>query len=112
MAVTTTSNLFRVEDVTFKGARTQNQVLKDLEEKYGSDSDAVSGSVSVPNSLTPEQVKTFYSSKIEGTNNPQEKKLYTQTIRWIDELLETKKKLVALELKYKENSEEDESDDI
>ena len=111
MAITTTGCI-KVEDVTFKGGRSQDQVLKDLEEKYGSDPDNESGVVVAPVSLTPEQVKNYFEQKITVTANQQEKKVYAQTIRWIDEMLEIRKKLVSLELKYRDTSDADENDDI
>lgn len=111
MAITTTGSI-KVVDVTFKGGRSQDQVLKDLEEKYGSDPDNDNGVVVAPVSLTPEQVKKYYEQKISVTSNQQEKKVYAQTIRWIDEMLEVRKKLVALELKYQNTSDVDENDDI
>lgn len=92
--VTTSKNGIRVEDITFKGARRQSEIEKEI----GAD-DSVSENVVVPVSLTPEQVKTFFDTKSQNTLNMQEKKVYQQTIRWIDELFETKKKLVALQMK-------------
>ena len=106
----TTTGHIRVEDVTFRGARQQKQVIEDLADKYGIEPEEV-GKVKAPVSLTPEAVKTFYVNKIEETIDPQEKKIYAQTIKWIDECLETKKKLVAIELKY-HTSEEDTPEDI
>ena len=108
--MTTTRGHIRVEDVTFKGARQQKQVIDDLAEKYGIDPEDV-GKVQVPVSLTPEAVKTFYAEKIAETNNPNEKKIYEQTIRWIDESIENKKKLVALELKYQNTADDEENAD-
>ena len=92
--VTTTRNGFRVEDITFKHARQQSAILDemDLEE-------IVEESVKAPISLTPEQVKQFYTTKISVARDSNEKRVYSQTIKWIDELLETKKKLFALESK-------------
>ena len=92
--VTTTKNGFRVEDITFKGARKQSAILdeiehEDVEEEY----------VKAPVSLTPEQVKVFYVQKINVAKDSNEKRVYAQTIKWIDDLLETKKKLFALEAK-------------
>ena len=111
MAVTT-AGFLKVEDVTFRGSRSQSDVIKDLEERFGSDPDNESGVAVAPVSLTPEQVKNFYEQKISSTSNPQEKKLYAQTIRWIDDMLETKKKLVALELKYQNISDVGENDEL
>lgn len=111
MATTTTRNGFRVEDVTFRGARQQSAILDEI----GENEETETGEIKVPVSLTPEQVKSFFEAKSDATNNGKEKKLYAQTIRWIDELLETKKKLIATEEKLetyirvnKENSEETE----
>lgn len=92
---TTTKNGFKVEDITFKGARKQSEILNELDEE----NDGVEESVLVPVSLTPEQVKVFYECKIEVTKNPREKKVYEQTIRWIDEMLTTRKRLLAYEAK-------------
>lgn len=106
----TTTGHIRVEDVTFKGARQQSEVLKEIAERKGSDQ-SYAGNVQVPVSLTPESVKSFYEEKIAETNDDREKKVYKQTIRWIDDMLDTKKKLVALELKY-QNADEEMPDDI
>lgn len=106
----TTTGHIRVEDITFKGARQQSQVIADIAEKYGIEPEEV-GKVRTPVSLTPESVKNFYEQKILETKDPQEKKIYQQTIRWIDECLDTKKKLVALELKY-QTPKDDMPDDI
>lgn len=106
--MTTTGNI-RVEDITFRGARQQKKVIEEIAERHGDTTDST-GSVTVPMSLTPEAVKTFYAEKIVETRDVNEKKIYTQTIRWIDECIETKKKLVALELKYQ--TTEESPDDI
>ena len=92
--ITTTQNGFRVIDVTFKGARRQCEIENEIEIV-----EEEQGSVQAPVSLTPEQVKEFYVAKIAITKDSNEKRVYSQTIRWIDELLETKKKLFALEAK-------------
>lgn len=92
--MTTTKAGFRVEDITFKNARQQSAILDEADqiepEAWG---------VEVPVSLTPEQVKSFFEAKIEATKNGREKKLYKQTIKWIDEMLDTKKKLLVVEEK-------------
>lgn len=93
--VTTTRNGFRVEDITFKGARRQCEIENEIER----DEDTDTSDVQAPVSLTPEQVKAFYMLKIANAKDSNEKRVYAQTIRWIDELLETKKKLFALEAK-------------
>lgn len=92
--VTTTRNGFRVEDITFKNARQQSAILDEMEiEELPEDE------VKAPVSLTPEQVKAFYLLKINSARDSNEKRVYAQTVRWIDELLETKKKLIVLESK-------------
>lgn len=92
--MTTTRNGFKVEDVTFRGARLQSEILKEIEPE-----DIPEEEVKAPVSLTPEQVKAFYVSKIAVARDSNEKRVYAQTIKWIDELLETKKKLFILESK-------------
>ena len=97
--VTTTKNGFRVEDITFKNARRQCEIDNEVEK-----SEETEDSIQAPVSLTPEQVKSFYMLKIASAKDSNEKRVYAQTIRWIDELLDTKKKLFALEAKeVKEN---------
>ena len=93
-AMTTTTKGFRVEDITFKGARRQCEIENEIEREEETEDD-----VQAPVSLTPEQVKSFYMTKIANAKDSNEKRLYSQTIKWIDELLETKKKLFALENK-------------
>lgn len=97
---TTTKNGFRVEDITFRNARRQSEIENEIERDDTEDG----GAVQAPVSLTPEQVKTFYLAKIEQTNNIREKKVYAQTIKWIDDLLDTKKKLIQLEEKVEVQS--------
>lgn len=107
-SMTTTRNGFKTEDITFKGARRQSEILKEVE-----DNEEVSDSnVQAPVSLTPEQVKAFYMLKISSAVDSNEKRVYAQTIRWIDELLETKKKLFALEAKEVVDNDDGTADDI
>lgn len=106
--VTTTKNGFRVEDITFKHARQQSEILKEIEHEEGVETP----SVQAPVSLTPEQVKAFYMLKITATTDSNEKRVYAQTIRWIDELLDTKKKLFALEAKEVVENDDGTADSI
>ena len=93
--VTTTKNGFRVEDITFWGARKQSEIEREIGVEVSEEDD----NIKAPVSLTPEQVKSFYQSKIAVAKDSNEKRLYSQTIKWIDELAETKKKLILLESK-------------
>lgn len=106
--VTTTRNGFRVEDITFKNARKQSEILKEMEQEEVLPED----NIQAPVSLTPEQVKAFYMLKIASTVDSNEKRLYAQTIRWIDELLDTKKKLFALEAKEVVENDDGTANDI
>lgn len=106
--VTTTRNGFRVEDITFKGARRQCEIENEIER----DEDTDISDVQAPVSLTPEQVKAFYMLKIANAKDSNEKRVYAQTIRWIDELLETKKKLFALEAKEVVENDDGTADSI
>lgn len=105
--MTTTRNGFRVEDITFKGARKQSAILDEIEPVEIQEEE-----VKAPVSLTPEQVKQFYINKIAVARDSNEKRVYAQTISWIDELLETKKKLFALESKEVVNNDDGTADDI
>lgn len=95
-SVTTTKNGFRVDDITFKGVRKQSAIIDELglNEEYSEEGDVV-----VPVSLTPEQVITFLNGKSENTHNMNERKLYQQLVKWVEELFDLKKKVVALEEK-------------
>ena len=105
--VTTTRNGFRVEDITFKNARRQCEIDNEVE-KSGETED----SIQAPVSLTPEQVKSFYMLKIASAKDSNEKRVYAQTIRWIDELLDTKKKLFAFEAKEVKENDDGTADSI
>lgn len=105
--MTTTRNGFRVEDITFRGARQQSAILDEIEPVEVQEEE-----VKAPVSLTPEQVKQFYVNKIAVARDSNEKRVYAQTISWIDELLETKKKLFALESKEVVNNDDGTADDI
>lgn len=99
--VTTTYNGFRVEDITFHNARKQSAILDEIPTE-----EVVEDDIKAPISLTPEQVKEFFKQKISSCKDSNEKRLYSQTIKWIDELLDTKKKLIAMESKKVEEIEE------
>lgn len=105
--VTTTRNGFRVEDITFKNARRQCEIDNEVEK-----SEETEDSIQAPVSLTPEQVKSFYILKIASAKDSNEKRVYAQTIRWIDELLDTKKKLFALEAKEVKENDDGTADSI
>ena len=105
--VTTTRNGFRVEDITFKNARRQCEIDNEVEK-----SEETEDSIQAPVSLTPEQVKSFYMLKIASAKDSNEKRIYAQTIRWIDELLDTKKKLFALEAKEVKENDDGTADSI
>lgn len=93
--VTTTTNGFRTEDITFKNARRQSEIDKEMPQ----DIESSEGEIQVPVSLTPEQVTAFYLLKIQFAKDSNEKRLYSQTISWIEELQKTKKELIALKNK-------------
>ena len=105
--VTTTRNGFRVEDITFKNARRQCEIDNEVEK-----SEETEDSIQAPVSLTPEQVKSFYMLKISSAKDSNEKRVYAQTIRWIDELLDTKKKLFAFEAKEVKENDDGTADSI
>lgn len=105
--VTTTQNGFRVEDITFKGMRKQSEIENEIPHNEGEISE-----VNVPISLTPEQVKAFYEDKIVQTRNTRERRVYEQTVKWIDNMLEYRKKLVAIEVKQAEVKDENPVEDI
>ena len=105
--MTTTQNGFRVEDITFRKARRQCEIENEIEHGEVEQED-----IKAPVSLTPEQVKMFYVAKISTAKDSNEKRVYSQTIKWIDELLETKKKLFALESKEVVENDDGTADDI
>lgn len=106
--MTTTRNGFRTEDITFRGARKQSEILNEIDSNEELDND----SIKAPVSLTPEQVKDFYRQKIAVVKDSNEKRVYSQTISWIDELAETKKKLFALEAKEVVDNDDGTGDSI
>lgn len=110
MSITTTKNGFRVEDVTFKNPRMQSEILN---EGVREDNEEEVNEVEVPTSLTPEQVISFYESKIRATKDTHEIRLYSQTIKWIKELLEARSKINTIrERELLEESHRKVSDDI
>ena len=84
----TTTGMIRVEDCTFKRARKQSEIDKELGVEKEEEKE-----VEVPVSLTPEQVKAFYLKKIQATQDQPTRRVYAQTIRWIDELQRVKSEL-------------------
>lgn len=105
--MTTTRNGFRVEDITFKNARRQCEIENEIEK-----TEEEEGVVKAPISLTPEQVKDFLMMKISLSKDSNEKRVYSQMIKWIDELSEVKKKLFALEAKEVVENDDGTADDI
>lgn len=95
--ITTTGNI-KVQDITFKHARRQNEIDKELGRE-----EPTKEEVKAPVSLTPEQVVDFYKQSIQNTDDTQTKMVYAQTIKWIKELQDTKSKL-ALLIMQKERS--------
>lgn len=93
---------FRREDITYRHARRQSEIENEIEHDEVREQE-----VKPPVSLTPEQVKDFYKTKISVSSDSNEKRVYSQTIRWIDELFNTKKELAALKEKEIARSEED-----
>lgn len=80
MSVTTTRGGFRVEDITFHGARKQSVSSVPVETSEQG--------VAVPISLTPESVKNYLRNK---PCSDEEKRVYTQVCEWIDELMSIRK---------------------
>ena len=105
---TTTTRGFRTEDITFRNARKQSAVEDEIRaenpELFEEDL------VEVPVSLTPEQVINFYKQKIDKAVDSNEKRLYSQTIKWINELSDAKKQILLLEAKTTKKSEDNDYD--
>lgn len=86
--ITTVSRRFEVEDITYKNARKQSEIDKELGVKIEEQPKIVA-----PVSLTPEQVKLFCTDNILATQDLPTKRVYTQIIKWIDELQKAKAEL-------------------
>lgn len=107
-SVTLATRGFRVEDVTFKHARKQEEILKEMGVVQDQEEEVVA-----PVSITPEQVKQFCKDCILVAKDTQTKRVYSQMIKWINELSDTKKKLIAYELKEQiQRAGEDSPEDI
>lgn len=101
--MTTTKNGFTVEDVTYRRMRMQSQIENEIEKP-----EVQEVHVKAPVSVTPEQISDFYKVKILQARDSNEKRVYSQTIRWIKELQEVKKELAVLKEKMIARSAEDE----
>lgn len=102
---TTTRKGFRIDDITFRNARKQSEILKEISPEVIEEEE-----VKPPISITPEQVKNFYRQKIEVSRDSNEKRVYSQTIQWIDELASVKRQLIKLESKKVEEPDGDIND--
>lgn len=99
---------FRSEDVTFRNMRKQSEIENEIEKEEEPEEE-----IKAPVSLTPEQVIDFYKTKIVKVHDSNEKRLYSQTIKWIKELQSTKKELLILrEKEIARSAEEKEAEDI
>lgn len=85
MSITTTGNI-RVQDVTFKKARRQCEIEKEL----GIEAEKKE-SVEIPNSFTVEQMITYCQNVINLTTETRTKVYYGQMIRYLRELEELRK---------------------
>lgn len=83
--ITTTGNI-RVQDITFKKARRQSEIEKELGIEVEKEE-----SVEIPNSFTVEQMITYCQSVIEATKETRTKVYYGQMIRYLRELEELRK---------------------
>ena len=107
--VTTTRSGFRVEDVTFRNARRQSEIVNEL----GLEEEEDDVLVEAPKSLTPEQVIRYYATLIKNKQDLDSKRVYSQTIKWIKELQEAKQKLVKVrEREIIEEAKQTTPDDI
>ena len=102
---TTKLSGFRVDDITYHGARRQSEIEHEIEHE-----EVVEEEVKAPVSLTPEQIKEFYKKKILVSRDSNEKRVYSQTISWIDELLDSKKQLIKLQEELNSKKEVEEVD--
>lgn len=99
---------FRKEDITFRHARKQSEIENEIEHE-----EVQEPQVKAPVSLTPEQVIEFYKTKIKVAHDSNEKRLYSQTIKWIEEYQLVKKELLTLKEKEIARSEDEKAvDDI
>lgn len=91
---------FRVEDITFKKARRQSEIDKEL-----SVTRLKQDGVEAPVSLTLEQVMSYYKDVANNTEDEQTKKLFNQTVNWLQELQTLRQKL----LMYTQKEEREET---
>jgi len=84
----------RNEDITFRNARRQCEILKEVPPEMIVDTE-----VQVPVSLTPEQVTRYFLECIKNTQEQDKRRIYAQTIKWISELQEVKSELKVLKAK-------------
>ena len=106
---TATRSGFRVEDVSFKGARQQSEILKEgvtnaeFEEKEPE----------VPKSLTDEQVKAYLLKCIQSTTDNDKRKVFAHLVKCVDELAELKKENIKYKMKELQSSQmESTPDDV
>lgn len=85
---------FRKEDITFYGARRQNQILNEIpkENIENAEPDA-------PSSTTPEQVIRYLEECIAVTDDKQKKHVFNVIIKWIKEYEKMKQDSVAEKVK-------------
>lgn len=98
--ITTTGNI-KVEDITFKHARRQSEIEKEIED-YREENNRV---IQVPISMTPEQLLKFYTESLNSTQDHNLKRVYRHTIMCLEDLARYRKEHVARiteELKLKE----------
>lgn len=105
--MTTTRNGFKVQDITFRGARKQSEIDKEIEHE-----EPVEQEVKAPVSLTPEQIKDFYTAKIKASHDSNEKRVYSHTIKCLDELVTLRKRVLQYEEKERQREENEADVDV
>lgn len=108
--VTTTSSMWREEDITFKNARRQSEIINEMGDE---DCESSCAGAQVPVSLTPEQVIRFLSDKSRSSSR-EEARVYSRLIEWVSELQSLRSENVLLKLRIEklENLAPKEPEDI
>ena len=100
---------FRVQDITFKGARKQSEILNEIEVE-----EKEKQVVQAPTSCTPEQVKTYLSDLAKVSEDNAQKRVLLSACKMIEELMRSKDELRYLRNKVETLTalDDDTPDDI
>ena len=98
--------IFTPENISFQNARKQSKVAEEIAEERG----ITEEEIGVPVSVTPESVIRYLEEKSVSSQSEQERRVFSQSAKWIEELFELKREVKQLKKEISKKGEEEVND--